>query len=162
MSQREIRTIGIVAKPHKAEAREVLRQLIPWLRERDRTILLDQDTAALTEMPEAGVPKADLPARVDFLIVLGGDGTLLSVARLVGGRDVPILGVNLGGLGFLTEITLEELFPLLGDILGGELRLSPRMMLSVHVHRQGERVAAYTVLNDAVIKIGRASCRERV
>jgi len=85
MSQREIRTIGIVAKPHKAEARQVLRTLIPWLRERDRTILMDQDTAALAEMPEAGVPKPDLPARVDLLIVLGGDGTLLSVARLVGG-----------------------------------------------------------------------------
>ena len=154
MSQREIRTIGIVAKPHKAEARGVLGQLIPWLRERGRTILLDQETAALAGMPEAGVPKADLPGRADFLIVLGGDGTLLSVARLVGGREVPILGVNLGGLGFLTEITLDELFPLLGDILGGELRLSRRMMLQVHVHRQGERVAEYTVLNDAVINKG--------
>jgi len=157
MSQREIRTIGIVAKPHKAEARQVLRTLIPWLRERDRTILMDQDTAALAEMPEAGVPKPDLPARVDLLIVLGGDGTLLSVARLVGGRDVPILGVNLGGLGFLTEITLDELFPLLGEILGGELRLSRRMLLQVHVHREGARVAEYTVLNDAVINKGALS-----
>jgi NAD+ kinase len=118
---------------------------------------MDQDTAALAEMPEAGVSKPDLPGRVDFLIVLGGDGTLLSVARLVGGRDVPILGVNLGGLGFLTEITLDELFPLLGEILGGELRLSRRMLLQVHVHREGARVAEYTVLNDAVINKGALS-----
>lgn len=151
MTRRELKTIGIVVKPHKAEARDVLRQLIPWLKARERSILLDQDTAALAEMPEAGIPKADLPGRADFLIVLGGDGTLLSVARLVGGRDVPILGVNLGGLGFLTEITLDELFPLLGEILGGELRVSRRMMLQVHVHREGARVAEYTVLNDAVI-----------
>ncbi|HEV8663327.1 MAG TPA: NAD(+)/NADH kinase [Candidatus Methylomirabilis sp.] len=154
MSRRELKTIGIVVKPHKAEARDVLRQLIPWLKARERTILLDQDTAALAEMPEAGIPKPDLPGRVDFLIVLGGDGTLLSVARLVAGRDVPILGVNLGGLGFLTEITLDELFPLLGEILGGELRVSRRMMLQVHVHREGARVAEYTVLNDAVINKG--------
>ncbi|MBI3003619.1 MAG: NAD(+)/NADH kinase [candidate division NC10 bacterium] len=157
MSRRELKTIGIVVKPHKTEARDVLRQLIPWLKARGRVILLDQDTAALAEAPEAGIPKPDLPARVDFLIVLGGDGTLLSVARLVAGRDVPILGVNLGGLGFLTEITLEELFPLLGDILGGELRLSHRMMLQVHVHREGARVAEYTVLNDAVINKGAMS-----
>lgn len=157
MSRRELKTIGIVVKPHKAEARDVLRQLIPWLKARERTILLDQDTAALADMPEAGVPKADLPGRVDFLIVLGGDGTLLSVARLVEGRDVPILGVNLGGLGFLTEVTLDELFPLLGEILGGELRVSRRMMLQVHVHREGARVAEYTVLNDAVINKGAMS-----
>ncbi|MEE9172828.1 MAG: NAD(+)/NADH kinase [candidate division NC10 bacterium] len=146
--------IGIVAKSHRPEAQEAVRQLIAWLRAKDREIVLDLDTATLAGADEAGIEKADVPRAADLVIVLGGDGTLLSVARLVGSEEVPILGVNLGGLGFLSEITLDELYPVLGTVLDGKYRASRRMLLQVTVHRQGEPVAEYVVLNDAVITKG--------
>ena len=95
--------------------------------------------------------KPELPALVDLLLVLGGDGTLLSMARLVGDLNVPILGVNLGGLGFLTALTADELFPALEAHLRGELLVEERMMLTARVTRQGERLSEYVALNDVVI-----------
>jgi NAD+ kinase len=143
--------VGIVAKPHRPEAREVVHQLIAWLRERGRETVLDVETAALVGEPALGVPKTEVPRRADLLIVLGGDGTLLSVARLVESEEIPILGVNLGGLGFLTAVTLDELYPVLTSVLAGQFRGSRRMLLQVTVERQGEAAAAYVALNDAVI-----------
>ncbi|MEE9181791.1 MAG: NAD(+)/NADH kinase, partial [candidate division NC10 bacterium] len=112
--------VGIVAKPHRPEARDVLQQLITWLKAKDREVVLDVETAALAGAEETGIAKADLPRMADLVVVLGGDGTLLSVARLVESGEVPILGVNLGGLGFLTEITLDELYPILGLVFAGK------------------------------------------
>lgn len=145
------RRVGIVMKPHWPEAREILRQLVDWLRAKDREIVLDLETAALVETQETGLAKADVPRAADLVVVLGGDGTLLSVARLVESGEVPILGVNLGGLGFLTEITLDELYPVLGAVLSGKYRASRRMLLQVTVHRGGQPIADYVVLNDAVM-----------
>ena len=89
-----------------------------------------------------------------MIIVLGGDGTLLSVARLVGDHEVPILGVNLGGLGFLTEITLEELYRVLERVMQGDFATDERVVLNAAVIRRGERMAEFIVLNDAVINKG--------
>jgi NAD+ kinase len=89
-----------------------------------------------------------------MIIVLGGDGTLLSVARLVGDHEVPILGVNLGGLGFLTEITLEELYRVLERVVQGDFVTDERVVLNAAVIRRGERMVEFTVLNDAVINKG--------
>ena len=146
--------VGIVAKPHRPEAQEVVRQLITWLRAKDREIVLDLDTATLAGMNETGIAKADVPRAADLVVVLGGDGTLLSVARLLESEKVPILGVNLGGLGFMTEITLDELYPVLGTVLAGDYRTSRRMLLQVRVRRRGEPGATYVVLNDAVMTKG--------
>ncbi len=88
------------------------------------------------------------------MVVLGGDGTLLSVARTAGPHEVPVLGVNLGGLGFLTEIPLDELYPVLGAVLAGEVRPTRRVMLTCRVERGGRTVADYVALNDAVINKG--------
>jgi NAD+ kinase len=148
-----VKRVGIIAKPHKPEARTVLQELLPWLEARGVEPVLDVDTAALAGMP-AGQRKSDLPGLVDLLLVLGGDGTLLSVARLVGPRDVPILGVNLGGMGFLTEVTLEELYQALEAVFQGTYESTQRILLSATVHRQGERIAEYVALNDAVINKG--------
>ena len=95
--------------------------------------------------------KPDLPGQVDLLLVLGGDGTLLSMARLVGDLGVPILGVNLGGLGFLTALTKDELFPALEAFLAGGLVIEERVMLAAQVWRHGERLSEYVALNDVVI-----------
>lgn len=144
-----MKRIGIIAKP-RSEAQVVLQELLPWLRKLGKEVVLDRDTADLAGEAE-GIEKAAIPASADLLIVLGGDGTLLSVARLVGSREVPILGVNLGGLGFLTEVTLEELYPTLQAVLEGDFKVSRRITLLASVRREGERIAEYTVFNDAVI-----------
>lgn len=149
--------VGIVAKPHRPEAREVLQQLITWLKAKDREVVLDVETATLAGAEETGIAKADLPRLAELVVVLGGDGTLLSVARLVESGEVPILGVNLGGLGFLTEITLDELYPILGLVLAGKYRGSRRMLLQVSVQRGGESIAEHVVLNDAVMTKGALS-----
>jgi NAD+ kinase len=148
------RRVGIVMKPHWPEAREVLRQLIPWLKGKDCEVVLDIETATLAGAEETGLAKADVSRAADLVVVLGGDGTLLSVARLVEFGEVPILGVNLGGLGFLTEITLDELYPVLGAVLSGKYRASRRMLLQVMVRRGGEPIVEDIVLNDAVMTKG--------
>ncbi len=143
--------VGIVAKVDRPEAREVVPRLVEWLAERGRQVLLEKETAGLLAHPATAIRKSDLPAQSDLLIVLGGDGTLLSVARLVGDLGVPILGVNLGGLGFLTATTQQELFPTLDALFRGEMLVEDRMMLAAEVLRQGERLSGYVALNDVVI-----------
>ena len=143
--------IGVVTKPSKPEAEPVLRNLIAWLRERGREVVLDREAAAIVPGAGPGLPRDEVVAWADLVIVLGGDGTILSVARLIGSREVPILGVNLGGLGFLTEITLDELFPTLEVVLRNEFNVSRRLTLTARVLRGGEPIASYEALNDAVI-----------
>lgn len=146
--------IGILAKPHRPEAQPVMKELVEWLQGKGLEVFFDLDSAALVGREVRGFKKSELPSLVDLIIVLGGDGTLLSVARLVGVRKVPILGVNLGGLGFLTEVTLEDLYETLEEVLSGGYQFSERLMLTTHIHRQGERIAEYSVLNDVVINKG--------
>ncbi len=143
--------IGIAVKPHKPEAAPVLRALVDWLRKRDCAVLWDREAEALCPDLGPGAPRANVVAGVDLMIVLGGDGTLLSVARLTGPREVPILGVNLGGLGFLTEVTLQELFPSLEAVLEDRFAVSRRLTLRAEVQRGGEVIAGYQALNDAVV-----------
>ncbi|HEU5192714.1 MAG TPA: NAD(+)/NADH kinase [Methylomirabilota bacterium] len=147
-----MKRIGIVAKTDREEARTALPRILEWCAERQLSPVLEKETAGL--VPTASAPaaaKPELPAQVDVLLVLGGDGTLLSMARLVGDLNVPILGVNLGGLGFLTALTVDELFPALEAMLRGELLVEERMMLAARVTRQGERLSEYVALNDVVI-----------
>lgn len=144
--------VGIVAKTDREEARTVVPELLKWFHARDLKPLCDKETAAIC--PDLSIPtarRAELPAQVDLVLVLGGDGTLLSMARLIGDLGVPILGVNLGGLGFLTALTVDELFPALEAYLGGGLLIEERMMLTATVLREGERLAEYAALNDMVI-----------
>ncbi len=148
-----MKCIGIIAKHTDPRAESIVSELAKWLGERGREVAFDRETAALLGRSD-GVVRSKLPEYSDFLVVIGGDGTLLSAARVVGGTGKPILGVNLGGLGFMTAVTLDELYPVLERILRGEAEYDERMMLCVHVHRLGERVADYTVLNDAVINKG--------
>ena len=146
-----MKRIGIVAKTDRPEAKSVVPELVEWLTGRGLHVVLEKETAALCPRTSTSARKADLPAQVDLLIVLGGDGTLLSMARLVGDLSVPILGVNLGGLGFLTATTLDELFPALETLLDGRMMVDERMMLLARVLRQGEQLSEYVALNDVVI-----------
>jgi NAD+ kinase len=147
-----MKRIGIVAKTDRDEARAMVPRLLDWCAERHLAPVLEKETAGLVPgRATASVAKPELAGQVDVLLVLGGDGTLLSMARLVGDLNVPILGVNLGGLGFLTALTVEELFPALEALLRGELAVEERMMLTARVTRQGERLSEYVALNDVVI-----------
>jgi NAD+ kinase len=146
------RRIGIVAKTDREEARTVVPELLKWLHGKGLEPLCDKETTAVCpDLAVSAARKAELPAQVDLLLVLGGDGTLLSMARLVGDLGVPILGVNLGGLGFLTALTVDELFPALEAYLAGGLVVEERMMLAAAVVREGERLVEYAALNDMVI-----------
>ena len=148
-----MKKIGIIAKdiPRAAAA---VRKLEKWLSARGRKVVLDERTAAA--VGARGCRPQELPALVDMIIVLGGDGTLLSAARLVAAakRNVPIFGVNLGSLGFMAEVSLDELYASLGQALAGKLETAERMMLTAGVIRNGKSVSEYTVLNDAVISKG--------
>src|ERR1035437_760481 len=100
-----IKRVGIVSKPKKTEVREIVPALLEWLRERSIEAFIDKETGAIMEMRERCLTRNEMPSKVDLLIVLGADGTLLATARALNRKAVPILAVNLGGLGFLTEIT---------------------------------------------------------
>src|ERR1041385_7498426 len=144
--------VGIVAKRGLA-AREHLDQLTAWLRERGVEVVYETETAALAKTTEAvRRSREDLPSDVDLVIVLGGDGTLLSMATRIAqsGRDIPILGVNFGSLGFLTETRIDELYPSLESVINGTATLDERAMLSAEAFRGRDRFDTRIVLNDVV------------
>jgi NAD+ kinase len=149
-----LKRVGLIAKPHAHGLRELLQQLLPWLAQRQIEVFMDRDTAMTIEH-DVHYPRAALPELTDLLIVLGGDGTLLSVTRLLEhNKKVPILGVNMGSLGFLTETTTQELFTHLKKILQGDYQTQERMRLRTSVNRQGDRLVQPLVLNDVVINKG--------
>jgi len=148
-----VKNIGIVVKRNRREALVLARRLFTWLRRRRRTVLLEAEAARALRLP-GGVTKPAMMARADLVVVLGGDGTLLSVARHSGARRVPVLGVNLGGLGFLTDVRPDEVFPALERVLAGHYRLERRCMLDASVVRSGKVVRRFQALNDVVINKG--------
>jgi NAD+ kinase len=149
-----IKKIGIISKPKKTEIREVVPPLLQWLRERDIEVFIDKETGSLVETPESCLTRNELPAQVDLLVVLGGDGTLLATARALNRKPVPILAVNLGGLGFLTVITREDLYPTLEAVLRGDYRTERRVQLEGELIRADEVIASFLALNDAVLNKG--------
>jgi NAD+ kinase len=146
---RKIETAGVVIKPHAPNIEKILRDLMEGLEERKIACLLE-DVAARKLLLKEGLPREELPGRVDLMIVLGGDGTLLSIAHLAAQRNVPVLGVNLGRLGFLTEVPTDEIYITLDSFLAGqEGIISPRLLLEA-----GCRGKSYYCLNDVVINKG--------
>jgi len=147
------KSIGILTKPKFPEVKGTLQAVVAWLRARNITVILDTTSASLLG-EQGGVQKTQLASQAGMLLVLGGDGTMLNAARLAGERGIPILGVNMGGLGFLTEVRLENLYPSLERVFANEYVLDERLMLKTHVHRHGETVAQGVVPNDVVISKG--------
>jgi len=142
------------ARPDLTESGPALGDLIAWLRERDVEVCIERRTAALAEGAASGACVADGPelaARADALVVLGGDGTLLGVSHALDRRSVPVLGVNFGSLGFLTEIALAELYPTLQGVLDEKYEYEERRMLHAVVRRSGRPDESGDVLNDIVV-----------
>ncbi len=148
-----MKKIGIIAKDIPV-ARKAALKLASWLTARGKKIFIDNKTAAAIKMD--GFEPSEIPALVEMMIVLGGDGTLLSSARYAADAraDVPIFGVNLGSLGFMAELSLDELYGNLEKAIAGRLDTEDRMMLTARVMRKGRSIAQYRVLNDAVINKG--------
>lgn len=142
--------IGIIAKVTKQETVEVVRNLLEYLKRRDREAYLDIDTAKATDCKPL-YQKKEIPELADLIIVLGGDGTLLSVARLTAHHDVPLLAVNIGSLGFLTSTPQDELYTSLDSVFKGDFTVSRRMTIDVKVIAESRIIKEMTLLNDAVI-----------
>jgi len=147
-----MKKIGIICKTGRPEPLEILKEFLPWLSKKGLEVFLDTETASKLNI--AGHSRSDIPKFAEVIVVLGGDGTMLNVSRLVCERGIPILGVNLGGLGFITEVQIEELHDAMEKVLSGECLHEERLMLTAYIHRHGERIAEYTVLNDVVINKG--------
>ncbi len=148
-----MKKIGLFCKPKAPSAANTLSKLIHWLRKLNCQVFLDTATATIIN-ESSSYSKATISEIADLLIVLGGDGTLLSVARAAHPHNVPILAVNLGSLGFLAEISLDELYPTLENILNEKFKIESRMLLNAYIWRNGKKVEDYNVLNDIVINKG--------
>jgi len=156
MEKSLIRRVGVVVKPAQPEALRMLCELVVWLKDRSLTLVGEQGIERERIEAETGcdieIEESErLSESVDLFVVLGGDGTMIRAARLVGERDVPVLGINYGSLGYLAEFRTDELFPALESILAGDYRLDERVMLDVEVMHDDEQRVRGRVLNDVVI-----------
>ncbi len=156
MGESGIHRVGVIVKPHQLEAVRTICELLEWLNARNITLVseptvdreqIENHTGCKLEIHQ----REDLAKQVDLLLVLGGDGTMIATARMVGDSEVPVIGVNFGSLGYLAEFRVDEMFPALGSILDGHFRLDPRVMLAVEHFRGDEQIAHSRVLNDVVI-----------
>ena len=150
MLERPPARLGIITKPGEPRATALAGDIAEWARQHGLSLLVND---SLTEIP-AGASAASLgemAERSDLLIVLGGDGTMIGAARLVAGRGTPVLGVNLGSLGYLTEFAVEDVLPTLEEVSRGNFEVDCRMMLEWRVRRAGEKVGEGTALNDIVV-----------
>jgi NAD+ kinase len=145
------KVVAIVSKPHRPELREALPVLEKWLQERKYTVVVDEESAAYFSA-SCVVPRGEMAARApDLALVLGGDGTLLSAARAVAKAETLILGINLGTLGFMTEVSLADLYPALEAIADERYIVDSRAMLSCSVIRDGKILATHSALNELVV-----------
>lgn len=146
---KKIERVGFVIKPHAPDVDKILAELIQHLEKKKMKYFLENEAAQKLKKGK-GIPREELPSKVDLIIVLGGDGTLLSIAHLAALKNIPVLGVNMGSLGFLTEVPLNEMYITLDAFLSGDEKIiSPRRMLEAN-HKN----KTYTCLNDVVIHKG--------
>ena len=150
MPSETVRSVGLIAKPRSDRGATLVPELIAWLEARGITVFLDEGAAGYAGRSPA-LSRDQVAARSQLLVVLGGDGTLLSAARASLGHDLPLFAVNLGGLGFLTALTIEELYPQLERALHGDFRVARRRMLHVELWRAEQRIASHEALNDVVL-----------
>ncbi len=152
-----VRRIGLILKRQDPRIPSLMREVVPWLQSLGVEVFLDEGSALQDPVPCAIVPASQLASTVDVVAVFGGDGTFLHAARIVASNGIPILGVNLGSLGFLAEVKLDEMRPALQNLILGSYDLEERVLLQVEVIRGGGTLTQYLALNDAVINKGAIS-----
>ena len=154
-AERSFNKIGIIARPRGSNLAETVPPLLQWLEKRGMTAIYDEETAAsLPKGSAKGLPREEVAATAQLLLVLGGDGTLLAAARVAALHGIPILPINMGSLGFLTSFTVEELYPALEVTLAGRYSVSERVMLKVSLERDGQVIDTQRVLNEATVNKG--------
>jgi NAD+ kinase len=142
---------AVISRPARAEVARTVPELLTWLHAHGYEVIVDPETAKYSHNEEE-VPRPEMSSRpLDLVVVLGGDGTLLSAVRATAAIDVPLLGVNLGSLGFLTDVPLSSLFPMLEAIAQGRAAVEHRSLLQCDLLRGKEILGSYTVFNDAVV-----------
>jgi len=155
MINREIKCVGVVVKPNHKEAWATACELSGWLEQRGIDLIGSlHENIEKSDTGKCGIEAVEtqeFQSRADLIVVLGGDGTMISTARLTGKREVSVLGINYGSLGYLTEFRIEEMLPALESILEGNYEIDRRVMLDVEHLRDGEKLATGRVLNDVVI-----------
>ncbi len=147
------RRIGIFCKPSPVENQVLLKKLVQWLRDKDLSVILDTNAAKLIGENSTN-SVSEMAEKSDIVVVLGGDGTLLKLTHNVHKFNTPILAVNLGNLGFLTDVPRSGLFDALEKVLAVNCKIENRMLLEACLFRNGEKIADYHVLNDLVINKG--------
>ena len=146
---------AIISKPQKPELASIVPELVQWLESHGFTYCFDPNTSAYLHRGHEAVARRDLASEeVDLVITLGGDGTLLSAARAFARTETPILGVNLGSLGFLTEVPLSEMYPTLEAWLNGASVMESRWLMQIELFRDGRSFGKWDALNDVVIAKG--------
>src|SRR5215467_7981522 len=153
----EFKTIALVGRFNSGDVEKALSTLGKYLRKQDRAVIVEKETAAANAVN--GFPVADFSEigdKADLVVILGGDGSMLSAARNLAGHDVPLVGVNQGRLGFTTDIALPKMLDVMGDILAGKHVIEERTMLAAKVLRGGAVALTATALNDAVVYKGSA------
>ena len=150
-SSSRAKSVGIICKPAKPELAQILPPLFAWFHERQYCVVIDRETAVYASGPEVIDRKQMGASPLDFVVVLGGDGTLLSTARVVSQAGIPVLGVNLGSLGFLTEVPLPELYDALAEVDQKRVVVESRSMVHCELLRGGKSIMSYSALNDVIV-----------
>lgn len=146
-----VKNVGIIAKTQNPHTITLSKEVAQWLKDRGINAYMEKELAVLAKHDKCFDCHIE-PEEVDFILALGGDGTMLFTVRLLQGKPIPIVGVNLGGLGFLTQLKKENMYMSLDDIIGGDVEIEDRMMLDVIIERDGKEIGSHKVLNDIVLK----------
>jgi NAD+ kinase len=149
-----MKTAAIISKPGKRELEGIVPQVAAWLKSHGYEVVADGETAAYLQGAPVVEREQMAEKKPEFALVLGGDGTMLAAARAVAQAGIPIMGVNVGALGFLTEIPLEELYPTLEALVENRCQVETRSMIHCHLMRGEQRIAHYDAMNDAVVGKG--------
>ncbi|MBF0446612.1 MAG: NAD(+)/NADH kinase [Magnetococcales bacterium] len=152
-----MRDIGIITKLSDPQALQATAKLAHWLCQHDCTVTISEEVAQdidISDLMVSVVPQNRLAEGRDLIVAVGGDGTFIAAFRANGTATTPLLGINMGRLGFLTEVPQEDMLKTMAEVLAGQFHLEERMLLSVRVQRSGEEVLKHLVLNDAVIHKG--------
>lgn len=144
-----MKKIGIICKSGRPEPLEILKELLPRLRQTGHDTMVENEAASGLNI--MGFSREEIVSDAEMIFVLGGDGTMLSVSRLVAEKGIPILGINLGSMGFITEVNRSEVFTAVDRILADDCTVEDRLMLTAKVRRNDKIISEYTVLNDVVI-----------
>jgi len=145
-----MKNIAIIAKPHGDRVKPLIYEIMGFLSSRGCNVLKDKRTAEVIAEPSFNSDE-EIQENADLIVVLGGDGTLISAVRIIGDKETPVLGINLGRLGFLTETTADDAVSALKDVLDGDYMMERRMKLHSHIFRENEKMLEIDVLNDIVI-----------